>query len=171
MKRPRHGCGPSTASVIGHFKKESSSTALYTVTTPDWLLSVQQREVIATELVRIHTAAMNVPANLVHSCFSTYPRGHAYVANERSAVCSIVGVIPAGHTPEEKSRLVQSLWKMFKEKTEASDRDLFVALQEVAASQATENGWVMPEMGTRKNNPRYGVLGPNKTWSENAKVV
>jgi phenylpyruvate tautomerase PptA (4-oxalocrotonate tautomerase family) len=132
---------------IGHIKKEPGSMPLYTVTTPDGLLSAQQRDVIAAELVRIHTTAMNVPANFVHSIFPTYPRNHAYVATERSPVNSIVGVIRAGHTPEEKSRLVQALWKMFQEKTGVSDRDLSIALQEVPASQAMENGVIMPEVG------------------------
>jgi phenylpyruvate tautomerase PptA (4-oxalocrotonate tautomerase family) len=123
---------------------------LYTVTTPEGLLSAQQRDVIAAELVRIHTAAMNVPANFVHSIFPIYPQDHAYVAADRSRVASIVGVIRAGHTPEEKSRLVQALWKMFQEKTGISDRELSVALQEVPASQAMENGVIMPEVGHGK---------------------
>jgi phenylpyruvate tautomerase PptA (4-oxalocrotonate tautomerase family) len=120
---------------------------LYTVTTPDGLLSAQQRDAIAAELVRIHMAAMHVPANFVHSIFPTYPRNHAYAAADRSPVSSIVGVIRAGHTAEEKSRLVRSLWRMFKEKTGVSDRDLSIALQEVPASQAMENGVIMPEVG------------------------
>jgi hypothetical protein len=82
--------------------------------------------------------------------FPTYPRGHAYVAAERSSVASIVGVVRAGHTPEEKSGLVRALWKMFQEKTGVSDRDLSIALQEVSASQAMENGVIMPEVGHEK---------------------
>jgi hypothetical protein len=66
---------------------------LYTVMTQDGLLSDQQRDVIAAELVRIHTTATGLPANFVHSIFPTYPKNHAYVAAERSAVASIVGVI------------------------------------------------------------------------------
>ena len=120
---------------------------LYTVTTPDGLLSAQQRDAIAVEIVRIHTTIMNVPANFVHSIFPTYPGGHAYVAADRSPVSSIVGVIRTGHTSEEKSRLVQSLWTMFKEKTGVADHDLSIALQEVAPSQAMENGVIMPEVG------------------------
>jgi hypothetical protein len=107
-------------------------------TTPDGLLSAQQGDVIAAELVRIHTAALSVPANFVHSVFPTYPRSHAYVVANRSPISSIVGVIRAGHTSEEKSRLVQSLWRKFQDKTEVSDRDLSIALQEVPASQAME---------------------------------
>jgi hypothetical protein len=72
--------------------------------------------------------------------FSAYPRSHAYVAAERSPVSSIVGVIRAGHTSDEKSRLVRFLWNMFKENTGVSDRDLSIALQEVSASQTMENG-------------------------------
>src|ERR1700677_4028524 len=127
-------------------KEDPNSMPLYTVMTQEGLLSAQQRDVIAAELVRIHTTAMNVPASFVHSIFPTYPRSHAYVAAGRSSVASIVGVIRAGHTPEEKSRLVQALWKMFQEKTGVSDRDLSIALQEVPASQAMENGVIMPEV-------------------------
>jgi phenylpyruvate tautomerase PptA (4-oxalocrotonate tautomerase family) len=133
-------------------KKDPNSVPLYTVMTQDGLLSVQQRDVIAAELVRIHTTAMGVPANFVHSIFPTYPRNHAYVAADRTPVASIVGVIRAGHTPEEKFRLVQALWKMFQDKTGVSDRELSVALQEVPASQAMENGVIMPEAGHEKRS-------------------
>jgi phenylpyruvate tautomerase PptA (4-oxalocrotonate tautomerase family) len=115
---------------------------LYTVTTQDGLLSAAQRDVIAAELVRMHTAAMNVPEHFVHSIFPTYPRNHAYVAANHSPVASIPGVIRAGHTPEEKTRLVQALWKM----------NLSVALQEVPPSQAMENGGIMPDVGHEKKS-------------------
>src|ERR1700690_2557225 len=130
---------------IGHIKKEPGSMPLYTVTTPDGLLSAQQRDVIAAELVRIHTTAMGVPADFVHSIFPTYPRNHAYVAANHSPVASILAVIRAGHTSEEKTSLVRALWNMFQDKTKVSDRDLSVALQEVPASQAMENGAIMPD--------------------------
>jgi phenylpyruvate tautomerase PptA (4-oxalocrotonate tautomerase family) len=128
-------------------RKNPNSMPLYTVMTQEGLLSAQQRDVIAAELVRIHTTIMGVPANFVHSIFPTYSRNHAYVSADRSPVSSIVGVIRAGHSPEEKSRLVQALWKMFQNKTGVSDRELSVALQEVAPSQAMENGLIMPEVG------------------------
>ena len=123
---------------------------LYTVVTQDGLFSAMQRESIATELVRKHAAAMGVPADCVHSIFPTYPQGHAYVAAGRSPVASILGIIRAGHTSDEKTRLVQALWKMFQDKTKISDRDLSVALQEVPASQAMENGAIMPDVGHDK---------------------
>jgi phenylpyruvate tautomerase PptA (4-oxalocrotonate tautomerase family) len=118
--------------------------------TQDGLLSAEQRDVIAAELVRIHTTAMGVPADFVHSIFPTYPRNHAYVAAAHSPVASILAVIRAGHTSEEKAALVQALWKMFQDKTRVSDRDLSVALQEVPASQAMENGVIMPEVEREK---------------------
>jgi phenylpyruvate tautomerase PptA (4-oxalocrotonate tautomerase family) len=123
---------------------------LYTVVTQDGFLSAEQRDVIATAIVSIHTAAMNVPAHFVHSIFTIYPRNHAYVATNQSPVASILGVIRAGHTSEEKTRLVQALWKMFQDETRISDRDLSIALQEVPASQAMENGVIMPEVGHTK---------------------
>jgi hypothetical protein len=42
---------------------------LYTVMTQDEFLSSGQRDVIAAELVRMHTAAMNVPAHFVIQFF------------------------------------------------------------------------------------------------------
>jgi phenylpyruvate tautomerase PptA (4-oxalocrotonate tautomerase family) len=131
-------------------QKDPNRMPLYTVMTQDGLLSDQQRDVIAAELVRIHTSATGVPANFVHSIFPTYPKNHAYFAAERSAVASIVGVIRAGRSPEQKSQLVQAIWKMFQDKTGVSDRDLSVALQEVPPSQAMENGMIMPEIGHEK---------------------
>jgi phenylpyruvate tautomerase PptA (4-oxalocrotonate tautomerase family) len=124
---------------------------LYTVVTQDEFLSTEQRDVIAAELVRIHTTAMNVPAHFVHSIFPTYPRNHAYVAASPSPVASILGVIRAGHTSGEKSQLVKALWKMFQDNTGISDKDLSVALQEVPPSQAMENGVIMPDVGHEKN--------------------
>jgi phenylpyruvate tautomerase PptA (4-oxalocrotonate tautomerase family) len=123
---------------------------LYTVMTQDGFLSAEQRDVIAAEIVRIHTAAMSVPAHFVHSIFPTYPRNHPYVAANHSPVASIPGVIRAGHTSEEKTRRVQALCRMFREKARVSDRDLSVALQEVPASQAMENGAIMPDVGHEK---------------------
>jgi phenylpyruvate tautomerase PptA (4-oxalocrotonate tautomerase family) len=128
-------------------KEDPNGMPLYTVLTQEGLLSAEQRDVIAAELVRIHTAAMNVPEHFVHSIFPTYPRNHAFVAADHSPVASILGVIRAGHTSEEKMRLVQALWKMFQDNTGVSDRELSVALQEVAPSQAMENGVIMPEVG------------------------
>ena len=66
---------------------------LYTVMTRDGFLSAEQRDVIA-EFVRIHAAAMNVPADFVHSIFPTYSRNQAYVAANHSPVASIL----EGHT-------------------------------------------------------------------------
>ena len=64
---------------------------LYTIMTRDGLLSAEQRDAIAAELVRTHTATMGVPADFVHSIVPTYPRNHAYVAADRSPLASAEG--------------------------------------------------------------------------------
>jgi phenylpyruvate tautomerase PptA (4-oxalocrotonate tautomerase family) len=66
--------------------RKESGMPLYTVMTQEGLLSAEQRDVIAAELVRVHTAIMHVPAHFVHSIFPIYPRNHAYVAETRSSV-------------------------------------------------------------------------------------
>ena len=85
-----------------------------------------------------------VPASFVHSIFLTYPRDRAYVAANRSPIASILDIIRAGRVSERKTRLVRALWQMFQDKTRVSDRDLSIALQEVPASQAMEDGAIMP---------------------------
>jgi phenylpyruvate tautomerase PptA (4-oxalocrotonate tautomerase family) len=120
---------------------------LYTVTTQDGFLSAEQRDVIAAELVRIHTSINHVPANFVHSIFLTYPRGHAYVAANPSPVASIVAIIRVGRPAEQKTQLVRAIWKMFQDNTGVSDSDLSIALQEISPSQAMENGVTLPEVG------------------------
>ena len=120
---------------------------LYTVTTEDGFLSDNQRDLISTELVRLHTAATGVPANFVHTIFSTYPKGRAYVAGQIASVASVMGVVRAGRSTEVKARLIKDIWAMFQDVTGASDADLSVALQDVPASQAMENGKIMPEIG------------------------
>jgi phenylpyruvate tautomerase PptA (4-oxalocrotonate tautomerase family) len=102
--------------------KELTAMPLYTVTTQDGLLSAEQRD----------------------------PRGHTYVAANRSPVASILGIIRAGRAPEQKTRLVRALWPMFQDNTGVSDGDLSVALHEVAPGQAMENGAIMPEIGHKK---------------------
>jgi hypothetical protein len=72
------------------------------------------------------------------------------VAETRSSAASIVGIIRAGHTPKEKSQLVQVIWKTFQNCTGVSDRDLSIALPEVAPSQTMENGVIMPDVGREK---------------------
>jgi phenylpyruvate tautomerase PptA (4-oxalocrotonate tautomerase family) len=120
---------------------------LYTVTTEEGSLSDKQRDQISGELVRIHTELMHVPTYFVHAIFFTYPQSNGYVAGKASAVASITAIIRAGHSSEEKNRLIKSIWVMFQNITGASDSNLSVALQEVPVSQAMENGVMMPEVG------------------------
>ena len=127
---------------------------LYTVTTEEGSLSGKQRDQISAELVRIHTDVMHVPAHFVHSIFFTYPQRNGYIAEKNAGVASITAIIRAGHSSEEKVKLIKGIWGMFQNITGASDSDLSVALQEVPASQAMENGVIMPEIG-RENGSAH----------------
>jgi phenylpyruvate tautomerase PptA (4-oxalocrotonate tautomerase family) len=130
-----------------HSEERTSKMPLYTITTEEGALSGNQRDQISSELVRIHTEVMHVPAHFVHAIFSTYPQRNGYVAGKAAAVASIAAIIRAGHSSEEKVRLIKGVWAMFQNVAGTSDSDLSVALQEVPASQAMENGIVMPEIG------------------------
>lgn len=72
-------------------------------------------------------------------------------AGQRNVIAaSIPGGIRAGHPSDEKTRPVQTLWKLFQDNTGISDSDLSVALQEAPPGQAMENGGIMPDVGHEK---------------------
>jgi hypothetical protein len=117
--------------------------------TQDEFLSSVRRDVIAAELVRMHTAAMNVPAHFVIQFFRPTREIPPTSLQITRPSALFWGSSAAGHTSEEKTRPVQALWKMIQDNTGISDRDLSVALQEVPPSQTMENGGIMPDVQSR----------------------
>ena len=52
-------------------------------------------------------------------------------------------VLRSGHTPEEKSDMLQQLWAMFQELTGIATDQLALSLQEIPSSNAMEMGQIM----------------------------
>jgi hypothetical protein len=125
---------------------------LYAVITRDGFLSAEQRDVIAAEFVRIHAAAMNVPADFCSFNFSNL------LAKSSVRRCKSLArrLYSGGHTRGAYVRRkdpssFKPFWKMFRDNTGISDSDLSVALQEVPPSQAMENGGSCRMLGMRRS--------------------
>jgi phenylpyruvate tautomerase PptA (4-oxalocrotonate tautomerase family) len=90
---------------------------LYTVITQDGTVSIETRAKIAEEITRIHTTVMKVPKNFVRVIFLSYPKGSGFTGGEEAPTGALNCVLRSGHTSEEKTDMLQQLWKMFQRLT------------------------------------------------------
>jgi phenylpyruvate tautomerase PptA (4-oxalocrotonate tautomerase family) len=120
---------------------------LYIATTEDGLLTDRMRSQIATEITRIHTGIMKVPASFVRVIFHSYPKGSGYTAGEMAPTAALNCILRSGHSLGEKSAVMTQLWSMFQELTGIATDQLAVSLQEIPSSNAMELGKIMPTVG------------------------
>ena len=55
-------------------------------------------------------------------------------------------IIRTGRSPEYKRTLLQRLWELLQQATDAPDDQIVIGVQEVPASQAMELGKIMPDV-------------------------
>ena len=120
---------------------------LYTAITQDGALSTETRTRIAEEITRIHTTVMKVPKNFVRVVFLSYPKGSGFTGGEEAPTAALNCVLRSGHTPEEKTDMLQQLWAMFQGLTGIATDQLALSLQEVPSSNAMEMGQIMQAVG------------------------
>lgn len=120
---------------------------LYTAITQEGAVSTQIKAKIAGEITRIHTSVMKVPKNSVRVVFLSYPKGSGFSGGEEAPTAALNCVLRSGHTPEEKTDMLQQLWVMFQELTGIATDQLALSLQEVPSSNAMEMGQIMQEVG------------------------
>ena len=119
----------------------------YTAITQEDIVSVETKAKIAEEITRIHTSVMKVPKNYVRVVFLSYPKGSGFTGGERAPTASLNCVLRSGHTPEEKTDMLQQLWAMFQGLTGIAADQLALSLQEIPSSNAMEMGQVMQAVG------------------------
>ena len=120
---------------------------LYTAITEDGFLSDEKKAKIATEITRIHTAVMKVPADFVRVAFLSYPKGSGYTAGKVASTAALNCVLRTGHTDEDKTEMLKQLWSMFQDLTGISTDQLALSLQEIPSSNAMEMGQIMQSVG------------------------
>jgi phenylpyruvate tautomerase PptA (4-oxalocrotonate tautomerase family) len=120
---------------------------LYTAITQEDTVSPEGRAKIAEEITRIHTTVMKVPKNFVRVIFLTYPKGAGFTGGEKAPTAVLNCALRSGHTPEEKTDMLQQLWTMFQELTGIATDQLALSLQEIPSSNAMEMGQIMQAVG------------------------
>jgi phenylpyruvate tautomerase PptA (4-oxalocrotonate tautomerase family) len=120
---------------------------LYTVITQDGFVSIGIKMKIAEEITRIHSSVMKVPRNFVRVVFLSYPKGSGFTGGQQAATAALNCVLRSGHTPEEKTDLLQQLWAMFQELTGIAIDQLALSLQEIPSTNAMEMGQIMHAVG------------------------
>jgi phenylpyruvate tautomerase PptA (4-oxalocrotonate tautomerase family) len=116
---------------------------LYTAITQEGTVSVETKTKIAEEITRIHTTVMKVPKNFVRVVFLSYPKGSGFTGGEQAPTASLNCVLRSGHTPEEKTDMLQQLWTMFQGLTGIAIDQLVLSLQEIPSSNAMEMSQIM----------------------------
>jgi phenylpyruvate tautomerase PptA (4-oxalocrotonate tautomerase family) len=119
----------------------------YTAITQEGALSTETKATIAEEITRIHTTVMKVPKNYVRVVFLSYPKGSGFTGGEQAPTASLNCLLRSGHTPEEKTDMLQQLWAMFQGLTGIATDQLALSLQEIPSSNAMEMGQVMQAVG------------------------
>jgi len=119
---------------------------LYTAITEEGTVSVETKTRIAEEITRIHTTVMKVPKNFVRVVFLSYPEGAGFTGGEQAPTASLNCVLRSGHTLEDKTDMLQQLWKMFQSLTGIATDQLALSLVEIPSSNAMEMGQIMPDV-------------------------
>ena len=120
---------------------------LYTAITQEGAVSSEAKARIAQEITRIHTTVMKVPKNFVRVVFLSYPEGAGFTGGEQDPTASLNCVLRSGHTLEDKTDMLQQLWKMFQSLTGIATDQLALSLVEIPSSNAMEMGQIMRAVG------------------------
>jgi phenylpyruvate tautomerase PptA (4-oxalocrotonate tautomerase family) len=120
---------------------------LYTAITQEGAVSSEAKARIAQEITRIHTTVMKVPKNFVRVVFLSYPEGAGFTGGEQAPTASLNCVLRSGHTLEDKTEMLQQLWKMFQSLTGIATDQLALSLVEIPSSNAMEMGQIMRTVG------------------------
>jgi len=120
---------------------------LYTAITQEGTVSVEIKAKIAEEITRIHTSVMTVPKNFVRVIFLSYPKGSGFTGGAEAPTAALNCVLRSGHTPDEKTDMLQQLWTMFQGLTGIATDQLVLSLQEIPSSNAMEMGQIMQAVG------------------------
>jgi phenylpyruvate tautomerase PptA (4-oxalocrotonate tautomerase family) len=120
---------------------------LYTAITQDGTISAETQAKITEEITRIHTTVMKVPKNFVRVVFLSYPRGSGFTGGVEAMTAALNCVLRSGHTPNEKTEVLQRLWTMFHGLTGIATDQIALSLQEIPSSNAMEMGQIMQAVG------------------------
>jgi phenylpyruvate tautomerase PptA (4-oxalocrotonate tautomerase family) len=116
---------------------------LYRCAVREGLTSMEQREQIAKEVVRIHCDVTDAPPSFVHAFFAETPA--AELPEGKAAF--MLGSIRAGRTDAQKARIVSELTDAIATLTGLAPEEVGVATADVPSKWIMEGGELLPEPG------------------------
>ena len=137
---------------------------VYEVVTTEGTLIDEQRQEIATAVVRAHCSSTGAPELFVNVVFQDLPPGRVYSAGKPSQMSLIVGTIRAGRTIEVKQQIMRDLSDSWVRITGLPVTDVILAINEIDALASMELGLIYPLPGTEaewfeQNQARLAELG------------
>ena len=121
----------------------------YAVTTMQGRLSVQQKEAIAKEITRIHSAVTGAPSFFAQVLFYELAEGTAFIGGapvtaDQIFVC---GQIRDGRTAQQKTALIEKILEAAAAAAQTQKFDIWVYIADLVPGQMAEFGHILPPSG------------------------
>jgi phenylpyruvate tautomerase PptA (4-oxalocrotonate tautomerase family) len=120
---------------------------IYTCVTTETTLSDHVKATMAAEITKIHSSITGAPTSFVHVVFQELPATNMFIDSSPSQPLLINGVIRAGRTAAQKTRLALDISSSTSRIASIPQARINVSIMEISARFAVEGGRVLPEPG------------------------
>jgi phenylpyruvate tautomerase PptA (4-oxalocrotonate tautomerase family) len=120
---------------------------IYTCVATAATLSDEAKATMAAEITKIHASMTGAPTSFVHVGFQELPATNMFIDSSPSQPLLINGVIRAGRTDEQKTRLALDISSSSSRITGIPEARINVSIMDIQARFAVEGGRVLPEPG------------------------
>ena len=119
---------------------------IYTCVTTE-TLSDDVKATMAAEITKIHSSITGAPTSFVHVVFQELPATNIFIDSSPSHALLINGVIRAGRTDQQKTRLALDISSSSSRIAGIPDARVNVSIMDIPARFIVEGGRVLPEPG------------------------
>jgi phenylpyruvate tautomerase PptA (4-oxalocrotonate tautomerase family) len=120
---------------------------LYTITTPEGMLSPEAKAALAAEISAFHSQMSGLDPAYAKILFHSFAPGDGFIGGEAGPAVTLTVKVRAGRPADYRQKLLFGLRSRLQHATGASDVQMLLALEETPASNAIEMGVLMPEIG------------------------
>jgi phenylpyruvate tautomerase PptA (4-oxalocrotonate tautomerase family) len=120
---------------------------VYTCTTTESRLSVDDKKSLAREIATIHSEINHIPSTYVNVVFHELPADSVYTDGVPASPVLVSGWIRQGHPKAETTRLAVEIASAVTRVTGVPAERVLVVFETSPASFAVEGGRVLPEPG------------------------
>jgi phenylpyruvate tautomerase PptA (4-oxalocrotonate tautomerase family) len=120
---------------------------LYTITTPEGMLSPAAKASLAAEITEFHSQMSGLDEAYTKIVFHSFRAGDGFIGREAGPAVTLTVKVRAGRPADYRQKLLFGLKSRLQDATGAADVQMLLALEETPASNAIEMGELMPEIG------------------------